>query len=240
MYVFCVQVPFQPPFYFRPFFGKGTFKRDVYWVCRVCSLQQQVGKWRFISGSPKRVRILMVTGILWGCHTHTQDMAALTKIHKATNNHSTCMLIHFRGMLVLYVFWVPNIPLMYVFFVNTYQQRQRCQLPFLPWPLPQPPLWLFQEEKVDLSSMLRETLAFEPLTWQLAVGKFEIYQLLQSDLLIPQMEVTQKPWKGHLRVQTRSRLEEPGRWYQFSEKTTKTLFELSYNASMTMTIVGSI
>ena len=35
--------------------------------------------------------------------------------------------------------------------------------------------------------------------------------------LIPQMEVTNKPWKGHLLwVQTRSRLEEPGRNIAFT------------------------
>ena len=35
-------------------------------------------------------------------------------------------------------------------------------------------------------------------------------QLLQSDPLIPQMEVTKRPWKDHVWVQTRSLFEEAG------------------------------
>ena len=68
-------------------------------------------------------------------------------------------------------------------FVNTYQQRQLAtypsnfttrKVPGVSQPSP-PVAFSSKEEKVDdLSSMLRETLAFEPLTWQLAIEKIHI------------------------------------------------------------------
>ena len=38
----------------------------------------------------------------------------------------------------------------------------------------------------------------------------DTYQVIQSDLLIPQLEVTYSPLKGHLTIPKRSRIESPG------------------------------